>query len=878
MRSIVTLDGIDQAISGLQYRNENALKYRLIHVIRQYYSDESSVGNISEIGINELVKKLWETGDNPSIIRNRKKNFNSVKASINSELKKLYDEGKNPEGVIIGRSNVFEMSDEAKNQILESFAYDASGEQSIPMGQMVDVLKVINNMLKNADHVQDADDIDVKQGLEQLKDIIRSVARKVGVAGSGELEEGLAIGETGSEGGAGTGGGEGHDKKVPLQDFMEGVEIQDGEDSTLEEPEADEELEEVEDDPEDDEIEDIPEEEDPLEELEEDEDVEEIEGDIDDGEVEELPEEDEPLEELEEDEDEEVEAIEDEVDDEELEDLSEEDEDLEEIVNDIEDEEIEDLEQGVDSEEIDMAEGLEEAGGQGAGQGENDGLLSGDSAKNKVDEEDEEGLTDSLEETDSTGELEDVEEILEELDEEPEELLDEDDLEEEAEEDEIEDDPEDEPEDVVIEEDLEDTGLGVEIESAAQEDGSAGKGLDEEGAGQEPPEEEELPEELEDDEEVEEIEDEVEDEEAEELSDEEELSEELEDDEEVEEIEDEVEDDEIEDLDEDGDDDIDIVDDVESPAAEELYEEVDDEQALNISLDELEEYLEKGFCDEEGIKTARSLAEAFNKALAARDRHYNQYLLIPEGIYTIGNSNSCNGDQKEKRVQLDEFYFGKFPVTNALFEIFIEKTGYVTTAERSGFGTVYRGRYQENVDKETGMTTLDWSSSLESREVEGACWYQPAGPGSTLYQKRSHPVVQVSREDAMAFAAWTGKRLPTEEEWEAASRTKKGYIFPCGNNLESGICNMEKEYIGDTTPVDKYKDTANESGIADTLGNVFEWTLSNTNGSSGSSTDNTVYIAKGGSWVSSENIDLSSRLEIPADLTSNILGFRCLAI
>ena len=176
------------------------------------------------------------------------------------------------------------------------------------------------------------------------------------------------------------------------------------------------------------------------------------------------------------------------------------------------------------------------------------------------------------------------------------------------------------------------------------------------------------------------------------------------------------------------------------------------------------------------------------------------------------------------------------------------------------------------------MTTLDWSSALSSNKVEGACWYQPAGPGSTLHNKRNHPVVQVSREDAMAFAAWTGKRLPTKDEWEAGSRTEKGHMFPHGNNLEAGTCNIEDEYIGDTTPVDKYIDSVNSLGIADVMGNIFEWTLSNANGSSDKGIDNARYIAKGGSWASANHVDLSSQFEAGDDFSSNILGFRCLAI
>jgi len=173
------------------------------------------------------------------------------------------------------------------------------------------------------------------------------------------------------------------------------------------------------------------------------------------------------------------------------------------------------------------------------------------------------------------------------------------------------------------------------------------------------------------------------------------------------------------------------------------------------------------------------LAEAFDGYLGAMERFYNQYILIPKGAYTVGGGIGTQG-LSERRIRLPEFYMGKFPVTNALFEIFVEKTGYRTTAEKEGYGVVYNARRKKEVDPRTGRERFVWNSAVVSHRVEGACWYQPLGPGSTLHRKRNHPVVQVSLEDAAAFAAWTGKRLPSEAEWEAASRSKKGHLYPWG--------------------------------------------------------------------------------------------------
>lgn len=285
---------------------------------------------------------------------------------------------------------------------------------------------------------------------------------------------------------------------------------------------------------------------------------------------------------------------------------------------------------------------------------------------------------------------------------------------------------------------------------------------------------------------------------------------------------------------------------------------------------------EAGGTEVAGEEKARVLAERFNSSLSEMDRFYNQYLFVPAGEYTIGSGDPREKGNPAKRVRITEFYIGKFPVTNALFDVFVEKTGYRTTAERVGYGIVYYGRLQRKQDPKTGRETVTWNSSLTSKMVQGAFWFQPSGPGSNLHHKRNHPVVQVSLEDAMAFAAWTGKRLPSEEEWEAASRTIKGTLYPWGNRSRKDACNLEQSGHGDTTPVDRYVKFENEYGIADTLGNVLEWTTGKSD--TQENEQGTVsFIAKGGSWVISKPVTLAIRTEFGPDFHSNILGFRCVA-
>ncbi len=129
----------------------------------------------------------------------------------------------------------------------------------------------------------------------------------------------------------------------------------------------------------------------------------------------------------------------------------------------------------------------------------------------------------------------------------------------------------------------------------------------------------------------------------------------------------------------------------------------------------------------------------------------------------------------------------------------------------------------------------------------------------------------------MAFAAWVGKKLPTEDEWEAATRTAHGYLYPWGNEWKKDACNIEESYLADTTPVDKYIDFANDFGVVDGLGGILEWTTGIYNLSSGVTNETKYRIVKGGSWVSDRHVRLCSRFKMPADTTSNVLGFRCVA-
>ncbi len=273
----------------------------------------------------------------------------------------------------------------------------------------------------------------------------------------------------------------------------------------------------------------------------------------------------------------------------------------------------------------------------------------------------------------------------------------------------------------------------------------------------------------------------------------------------------------------------------------------------------------------------RLLSERFNQYLGAMEKYYNQYIIIPAGRYRIGREHPSTKESSAKSITLPEYYMGKFPVTNALFEIFINETGYITTAEKQGYGTVFSGRFKKSLDKNNGNCHSVWKAASEHKEVKGACWYQPFGPGSNLHNKRNHPVVQVSFKDAAAFAAWIGKRLPTEIEWEAAARTKEGCLHPWRSGMDSRFCNIELSENADTTPVDHYPESENDFGITDTIGNVMEWTSEKVQPEWVKDTSIPCFAARGGSWMSDETINLCSRTILKHDFSANNLGFRCIA-
>ena len=159
----------------------------------------------------------------------------------------------------------------------------------------------------------------------------------------------------------------------------------------------------------------------------------------------------------------------------------------------------------------------------------------------------------------------------------------------------------------------------------------------------------------------------------------------------------------------------------------------------------------------------------------------------------MGSDRHYPEEAPQHSVEVGSFFIDPTPVTNRQFAEFVAATGYVTVAERPLNPADYPGAAPEMLapgalvfHKTTGPVNLrdirNWW-----RWVPGASWRRPEGPGSSLANRQTHPVVQVAYEDAEAYARWCGKELPTEAEWEFAARGGlEGAEFAWGDELSPG--------------------------------------------------------------------------------------------
>lgn len=227
-----------------------------------------------------------------------------------------------------------------------------------------------------------------------------------------------------------------------------------------------------------------------------------------------------------------------------------------------------------------------------------------------------------------------------------------------------------------------------------------------------------------------------------------------------------------------------------------------------------------------------SIAEAPEK-LDGPNSH--KIVSVSAGEYPVGATDSPNNPAR--RVTLAEFGIADAETTNEQFSKFVAATGYVTDAERSGFGKVAL----------EGMEEWKWE------QVKGCDWRRPMGGHGPGWEKlRMHPVTQISGADAEAYCKWLGARLPTLDEWEVAARAGSRAKYPWGEtfdpkkanvwNGELHLHNTKEDGFVYTSPVRAFP--ANAWGLHDVIGNVFEYCSDFPAGKSSTR----LVSGRGGSW------------------------------
>jgi len=225
---------------------------------------------------------------------------------------------------------------------------------------------------------------------------------------------------------------------------------------------------------------------------------------------------------------------------------------------------------------------------------------------------------------------------------------------------------------------------------------------------------------------------------------------------------------------------------------------------------------------------------------------------IPGGEFSMGSDDPttalCGGQDAMPdarpihRVQVDGFWMDKTEITNAQFEAFVKATGYLTIAEQTPKAEDFPGAPPENLVAGSVVfappaTPVPLNNHLQWwTYIKGANWRHPEGAGTDLKGREHYPAIHIAHPDAMAYAQWAGKRLPTEAEWEFAARGGlSGQLYAWGDELTPGGQWMANIYEGkfpiNDTGEDGFKGIApvaqyppNAYGLHDIAGNVWEWT------------------------------------------------------
>lgn len=254
----------------------------------------------------------------------------------------------------------------------------------------------------------------------------------------------------------------------------------------------------------------------------------------------------------------------------------------------------------------------------------------------------------------------------------------------------------------------------------------------------------------------------------------------------------------------------------------------------------------------------------------------NNMIYFEGGTFLMGSANGLPQEKPVHEVKLKPFYMDVSPVTVEEFRAFVDSTGFKTEAEKFG---------------DSGVFNLD-AGNWEL--LPGAFWAKPFGPKGPDAE-HDHPVTHISWNDAVTYAAWAGKRLPTEAEWEYAARSGKnsGNKFSWGNPVSANGKYFANTWQGTlqapetadgflyTSPVGVFG--TNEAGLTDMGGNVWQWCADTYKSYPGNAmserVDPNVKVIRGGSFFFDEygenSFSVSFRGKNSAETSLFNTGFRC---